>query len=469
MFYFITPESPGTPKNKQMKKKMLFLAMSILMFGCSTDDGGEPAPQPTPTQEKLVANDDQVTGKEDEDLVISGILDNDELVNGARLSEFSAKSANDIEIRDNRDGTFTYIPADDFIGEDSFTYTICDTASPKNCETATVTITIEDAGNPEANDDEVSTVASVSIELTSLLENDTVVDEAVIDAVDDSNSAGTVEINDAGNVVYTPAAGFTGDDTFTYSLCDDDETPNCATATVTVTVYAPVAFNIPADLQEYYQNIAFSDVKDLNYELLAELTESKHTTRLSYTDRHDYLYEADADLEHQDSVVLMYSGERRYWQEYTSGSNTYSPQTFNTEHIYPQSLLASDEAKNDLHLLRVADANVNSERLNYPYGDGSGEYGIVGNEVFFPGDEWKGDVARIIMYVNLRYGEGFSTVGVGGIDLFLEWNREDPVSAFELQRQEVIEAAQGDRNPFIDNPYLATLIWGGEPAENRWK
>ena len=450
---------------------MLFLAMSILMLGCSKDDGGvEPQPEPTPTKEKPVANDDQVTGKEDQDLVISGILDNDELVNGARLSAVSEESANGITITDNRDGTFTYVPADNFIGEDSFTYTICDTASPQNCDDATVTIIIEDAGNPEAKDDEVSTVSSVSIELTSLLDNDTVVDEASITSVDaTSTNGGTVEINAAGNVVYTPAAGFTGNDTFTYSLCDDDETPNCATATVTVTVYEPVAFNIPADLQDYYQNIAFSNVADLNYELLADLTESMHTIRLSYTDRHDYLYEADADLEHPDSVVLMYSGERRYWQEYTSGSNSYSPQTFNTEHIYPQSLLASDEAKNDLHLLRVADANVNSERLNYPYGDGSGEYGLVGNEVFYPGDEWKGDVARIIMYVNLRYGEGFSTVGVGGIDLFLEWNREDPVSPFELQRQEVIEAAQGDRNPFIDNPYLATLIWGGEPAENRWK
>lgn len=439
------------------------------MFGCTTDDGGgKTEPEPTPTKEVLVANNDEVTGKEDQDLVISGILDNDELVNGARISAVSEESENGIEITDNRDGTFTYVPADNFVGQDSFTYTICDTASPKNCETATVTIIIEDAGTPEANDDQAQTVESISIELKSLLENDVVVDDAAITSVDEvSTNGGTVEINDAGNVVYTPAAGFTGEDTFTYSLCDDDETANCANATVTVTVYAPVAFNIPADLQDYYQNLAFSDVEELNYQLLADLTEAKHTTRLSYTDRHDYLYEADADVVHQDSVVLMYSGERRYWREYTSGSNSYSPQTFNTEHIYPQSLLASDEAKNDLHLLRVADANVNSERLNYPYGDGSGEYGLVGDEVFYPGDEWKGDVARIIMYVNLRYGEGFSTVG--GLDLFLEWNREDPVSAFELQRQEVIEAAQGDRNPFIDNPYLATLIWGGEPAENTWE
>lgn len=455
------------PKRIKMKKKMLFLALSILMLGCSKDEGGEePKPQPTPSEDLLVANDDQVTGKEDQDLVIRGILDNDELVNGARLSAVSEESENGIEIIDNRDGTFTYIPAENFVGQDSFTYTICDTASPKNCETATVTITIEDAGSPEANDDEARTVETVSIELEDLLANDVVVDGASITSVDINGGSGTVEINEAGNVVYTPASGFTGEDTFTYSLCDDDETASCVEATVTVTVYAPIAFNIPPDLQEYYANIAFSNVEDLNYELLADLTEDMHTTRLSYTDRHDYLYDADADLVHQDSVVLVYSGERRYWKEY-AGNYDYSPQTFNTEHIYPQSLLASEEAENDLHLLRVADEDVNSLRLNYPYSDGSGEYGLVGDELFYPGDEWKGDVARIIMYVNLRYGEGFSSVG--GIDLFLEWNREDPVSAFELQRQEVIEAAQGNRNPFIDNPYLATLIWGGEPAENLWE
>jgi endonuclease I len=42
------------------------------------------------------------------------------------------------------------------------------------------------------------------------------------------------------------------------------------------------------------------------------------------------------------------------------------------------------------------------------------------------------------------------------------------VSLFEEQRNNVIEGAQGNRNPFIDNPYLATLIWGGNPAENKW-
>lgn len=59
------------------------------------------------------------------------------------------------------------------------------------------------------------------------------------------------------------------------------------------------------------------------------------------------------------------------------------------------------------------------------------------------------------------------------IKLFLQWNAEDPVSILEIQRNEYLgdlanTYAQGNRNPFIDNPYLATLIWGGPQAENKW-
>ena len=72
----------------------------------------------------------------------------------------------------------------------------------------------------------------------------------------------------------------------------------------------------------------------------------------------------------------------------------------------------------------------------------------------------------MVMYLNIRYGETFDKVG--DLNLFIAWNIADPVSTFEMQRNEVIYAAQGNRNPFIDNPYLATLIWGGSDAENKW-
>ncbi|PKQ45827.1 endonuclease I family protein [Confluentibacter flavum] len=226
-----------------------------------------------------------------------------------------------------------------------------------------------------------------------------------------------------------------------------------------------ISFNIPSNLQNYYSDVSFFEDADLiANELIAHVTEN-HTKILSYGQRHQYLYNADEDPSNTNNVILMYSGESRYWQEYISGNNSYTPQTFNTEHIYPQSLLTSEIAVADLHHLRVCDEDVNSLRSNYAYATGNGTYNVEENR-WYPGDDWKGDVARMIMYLNLRYNQSF--IKVGGISLFLKWNIEDPVSQFEIQRNDVIEHAQGNRNPFIDNPYLATLLWGGNAAENKW-
>ncbi|MFH4964118.1 endonuclease [Gaetbulibacter sp. M235] len=220
----------------------------------------------------------------------------------------------------------------------------------------------------------------------------------------------------------------------------------------------------PTELQSYYSNVDFSLSGTPLYNNLATETIAKHTTFLAYTDRHDYLYDADEDLSNPSNVILIYSGESRYWEEYLSGNNSYMPQTFNTEHVYPQSLIGST-AEGDLHHLRSCDISINSSRANKPFANGSGSYSDLGSS-WYPGDEWKGDVARMIMYLNLRYAEPFDEVG--SLSLFLQWNVEDPVSPFEDHRNKVISAAQGNRNPFIDNPYLATVIWGGTLAENRW-
>ena len=93
------------------------------------------------------------------------------------------------------------------------------------------------------------------------------------------------------------------------------------------------------------------------------------------------------------------------------------------------------------------------------------------------GDEWKGDIARIIMYMHIRYtsqcpandiGTGTNTNHSDMPDLFLQWNIDDPVSAYETQRNPILESMQGNRNPFIDNPYIATKLWGGNNAEDTW-
>ena len=161
---------------------------------------------------------------------------------------------------------------------------------------------------------------------------------------------------------------------------------------------------------------------------------------------------------------------------------------WNREHTYARALgtpnIDTNEADADVHHVRASDVARNGMRDNDRFFDGSGnsfESGIL----WYPGDEWKGDVARMMMYMYLRYGSqclptGVAQIGIptaandsNMVQLFLEWNAEDPVSQYEDNRNTYLgntsnTYGQGNRNPFIDNPYLATVIWGGPVAENRW-
>ena len=227
----------------------------------------------------------------------------------------------------------------------------------------------------------------------------------------------------------------------------------------------------PSELTSYYNGITFSASNTNFYDDLATTTIGAHTNFLTYSERHNHLYNADADPNNTNNVILVYSGESRPDDQWLSVSNPNPTQTYNTEHIYPRSLLDTGVAEADLHVLRVCDINVNSTRGNDPFIAGTG----IPNEMyfstgsgFFPGEDWRGDIARIIMYANLRYNEPFDDVGT--LALFLEWNAADPVinNGIEDNRNSEISAVQGNRNPFIDNPYLATFLWGGTPAQNRW-
>ena len=453
-----------------MKKVFILSLICLALLNCSSDSGDSNVITPPDSKPIAVsiAVDDDIAAIEDQDTIISGLLNNDTVENNARITAIDTNTSNGGLIIDNRNGTYTYEPPKGFVGVDTFTYSLCDSESTPNCATGTVSITVEDEGSSVAVDDAYTTVENSPIVIENALENDTVIDDASLISVDSSNSIGTIEINANGSIQYTPATNFTGDDTFTYTICDDDTpNPTCSTATVRVSVLNAIGFNIPSELNYYYGDLTLTDDAEVSFDQIRSHTVENHTTILSYGQRHEYLYNADEDLANQDNVILMYSGESRYWEEYTSGTNPYSPQTFNTEHVYPQSRLNSEVAVTDLHHLRATDADVNSERLNYPFTEGSGAYSLVNNNSWYPGDDWRGDVARMIFYLNVRYGETFDKVG--NLELFLSWNVADPVSAFEEQRNRVIEGAQGVRNPFIDNPYIATIIWGGMAAENKWQ
>jgi len=216
---------------------------------------------------------------------------------------------------------------------------------------------------------------------------------------------------------------------------------------------------VPLKLKAYYLGVDFTKAGEALKRDLATLTIQKHHTYLGYGQRNQYLSKADADPAHRGNAILLYTGESR----------NYNSANVNTEHVFPQSKLSdARQQKGDLHHLRACDKDVNSARGNLPFTQGSGRARKVGGG-WYPSDEFKGDVARMVMYMNLHYNLPWNKISTSGVELMLKWNAEDPVSALEQQRNNVIESAQGNRNPFIDNPYLATKIWGGNPAENTWK
>lgn len=311
--------------------------------------------------------------------------------------------------------------------------------------------------------------------LPSFLANDTYKSGNVKVTFETTTTKGGT-VSESNNVfTYTPKTDFFGTDSFKYTICSTITTTSCSTATVTINVNEDTSgsgggnsgsFTIPSELTEYYKNVDFTLTGNSLKEALTTLTTNSHTTKLNYTDRHNYLYDADADLTNASNVILMYNGESRDEREYSSGNNNHSTQTFNTEHVYPKSLLSNSIAEADLHHLRSCDISINSNRANLPFIDGTGTY-KKDNNAWFPGDDWKGDVARMVFYLHTRYESSFDKVG--SLQLFLKWNKEDPVSDFEKQRNNVIEGAQGNRNPFIDNPYLATVIWNGDAAQNTWE
>jgi hypothetical protein len=166
----------------------------------------------------------------------------------------------------------------------------------------------------------------------------------------------------------------------------------------------------------------------------------------------------------------------------TSGSSTGK---WNREHIYPQSrggfsngtldvadgidvwlptnandILAGHA---DAHHIRAEDGPENSSRGNKDYGlnDYNGPTGNLGS--------WKGDVARAVFYMAVRYNVLNVVNGnppdntlhqLGDLVTLLTWNQTDPSDDFEMNRNNYIYTWQHNRNPFIDLPQLADYIWG---------
>ena len=176
-------------------------------------------------------------------------------------------------------------------------------------------------------------------------------------------------------------------------------------------------------------------------------------TYVSYGDARDILQDSDEDPNNQDNVLLIY--DRR-----SVDSTWDAGVTWNREHVWPRSKLPNTTAEADLHLLRASDPILNSTRGNLSFVDGSGEARIIGSG-WFPGEEDRGDIARIVFYVIMMWETNINLIG--NLDTFLKWHEEDPVDDFERQRNQVIYAYQRNRNPFIDYPELVSIFYPKAP------
>ncbi len=249
--------------------------------------------------------------------------------------------------------------------------------------------------------------------------------------------------------------------------------------------------------ESYYDDVNINLTGISLRDALATKITTTHTNSLFYTpDVWNASMVTDVNPVNSTEVLLIYGyedgsdGDVRNDRERGINNNGGSVGQWNREHVYANSLGTPDLDQGgtdgppyaDAHNLRPCDTQTNSSRSNKLFATGSGNSGASGSG-WYPGDEWKGDVARIVMYMYLRYGSRClpTNVGIGSsaatpddmIDLFLQWNADDPVSNFEKQRNAYHENtsntyAQGNRNPFIDNPRLATRIWGGPEAEDIW-
>ena len=224
-------------------------------------------------------------------------------------------------------------------------------------------------------------------------------------------------------------------------------------------------------------------------------------TAYASTDR-DYYYENDGSL--LDIYSENPSGSETSYNipnDECGGSIPNEGLCYNREHLFPQGFFNNSDALpmvSDIHTVVPTDGFVNNGRSNYPFGvvsntntsysNGSkwgtgNNYGYT-NRVFEPIDEFKGDIARAMLYFAVRYEDNWNDSGweapdaspynpLNGtsdqfyetwfINTMLDWHAADPVSQRELDRNDEAYNFQGNANPFVNHPEYAALIWNPVP------
>lgn len=174
-----------------------------------------------------------------------------------------------------------------------------------------------------------------------------------------------------------------------------------------------------------------------------------------------------------------------------SQSITAEGQAWNREHMIPSSFFREDGREqypmySDLFTVIPVDAWINQRRSNFMYGNvqsvsatysNGSKLGSTGGRTYYePIDEFKGDVARSLLYFAVRYESkqdefqsSLSGTAMEGsetrvfskdyIDMLISWHNLDPVSVRERDRNNAVYNLQKNRNPFIDKQEYVAMIW----------
>ena len=199
------------------------------------------------TNDAPLAVADNYTAIEDQPLNVPapGVLGNDTDVEHGTLTATLVSGPASGTLTLSADGSFTYTPAADFNGSDSFAYKTSDGTDESSPVTVTIAVTsVNDV--PVATDDNYGTNEDglLAIAAPGLLGNDLDVEHSPLSAiVVNGPTHGTLTVNADGSFSYAPSANFSGSDSFTYKASDGTADSNVATVTITVNAVndAPVA------------------------------------------------------------------------------------------------------------------------------------------------------------------------------------------------------------------------------------
>ncbi|WP_423835336.1 endonuclease I family protein [Streptomyces tubbatahanensis] len=203
----------------------------------------------------------------------------------------------------------------------------------------------------------------------------------------------------------------------------------------------------------------------------------KESETLSYDQVWDALKATDQDPADSSKVVLLYSGRSQSADDNGGGADQW-----NREHVWAKShgdFGTSPGPGTDVHHLRPTDVSVNSQRGNKDFDEGGEEVGeapgnFTDDDSFEPRDEVKGDVARMVLYMAVRYEgddshpdlepndkvDNGSAPNLGRLSVLKQWSEQDPPDDFEKRRNDVIyDQFQHNRNPFVDHPEWVGEVW----------